>query len=296
MSLITHSFFPRSAFNMDYWLRPESVWGGTSTLDVFDPFDDLDRALGRNLMWLDVPDILKSVTPFQPRVPKKYRIQVDCRGFNPNSIQTQVSDDKKRLIVNAKEGQSAQKSGEDYTLKEFRKSYDLPDNVETDKLVSFMTSNGRLVVEIPLRREEKEDEFPRIKDQNGEKSVEMNVWLPKNIDPSKVKVTCKDRDVIVQAEDEKQKQDEYSKVTFYRRTTLPENTDLNSLKCTCEKNQLRIQAPILGNILQAGEKTIPIQMGQTQQSFPQGQQQQQQVTSGKQESANMPRQGQQVEQ
>ena len=41
MSLIQHSLFPRSMLDMDTWFRP--------TLDVFDPFDELDTMLGRNL-------------------------------------------------------------------------------------------------------------------------------------------------------------------------------------------------------------------------------------------------------
>ena len=40
MSLIPTSFFPRSMFDMDYWMRP-TMDIGPSTLDVFDPFDEL---------------------------------------------------------------------------------------------------------------------------------------------------------------------------------------------------------------------------------------------------------------
>lgn len=276
MSLIRHSFFPRSAFDMDYWLRPSAldIDIPISTLDMFDPFDELDRVMGRNLMWLDVPDILKNVTPIVPRVPKKFRITVNCKGFNPNSIKTEVSDDKKTLVVVGHQGSAAAKEGEDYTLREFRKTYKLPDSVETDKLVSFMTSNGRLVIEIPQRREEKEDEFPRLVDEKGDqKRVEWNMWMPKSIDPTKIKVTCKDRDLIVQGEDKQEKEDELSHVYYYRRTTLPENTNFNQLKCTWDNNQLKVTAPLDVNLKQIENRTIPVELASKKQES---------LTSGKQ--------------
>lgn len=276
MSLIRHTFFPRSAFDMDYWLRPDNSLG-TTTLDIFDPFDDLDRVLGRNLMWLDVPDMLKTIAQ-QPRVPKKHRITVNCRGFNANSIKTQVSEDKTKLVVTGKEGSPAKHGDEDYTLRELRRTYKLPKKVETDKMVSFMTSNEHLVIEMPLKRDEKEDESPRlVDDKSGNKSVEMNMWLPKKIDPAKVKVTCKDRDLIVQAEYSQSKEDETSRVYYYRRSTLPENTDLNQLKCTLDNNQLSIKAPVHTSIQQQ-YRTIPIELirKEQQESIAQGKDQPQQ--------------------
>jgi hypothetical protein len=43
MAIIRHSFLPRSMFDMDSWFRPTS--------DLFDPFDEMDHMLGRNLEW-----------------------------------------------------------------------------------------------------------------------------------------------------------------------------------------------------------------------------------------------------
>ncbi|CAF1132482.1 unnamed protein product, partial [Brachionus calyciflorus] len=44
MSLIPHRF-PRSMFEMDFWSRPEHLGLGPSTLDLFDPFDELDHMM-----------------------------------------------------------------------------------------------------------------------------------------------------------------------------------------------------------------------------------------------------------
>lgn len=272
MSLIRHSFVPRSSFDMDYWLRPAIsdpiLIGGPSTLDLFDPFDDLDRVLGRNLMWLDVPDVLSDLTRVvQPRVPRKYRITVNCNGFSPSSIKTRVSDDNSKLIVQAQEGLASEEiknkgPDEDYNIREFRRTFKLPTNVNTNELVSFMTSNGTLVIEIPYKTEEEEERecLPQLvedEEKKGQKCVTMNISLPENIDPNKVKVTCKDRDVIVQAEDKQETEDVLSRVFFYRRFTLPENTNFKELKCFLDNKKLTVKAPV--EFQQRGDRDIPIQ-------------------------------------
>ena len=119
MSLLTHSFFPRSMFDMDIW-SPTDLTAPT-TLDLFDAFDELDRLMSRNLIWLNEPEALQSSLPKQ-QVHEKYRITLDCQGFNPNSIKTNIKDNK--LIVNASEGKAS--PTEDYSFKEFRKTYELP--------------------------------------------------------------------------------------------------------------------------------------------------------------------------
>jgi HSP20 family molecular chaperone IbpA len=189
MSLISHTFFPRSAFDMDFWLRPENLLSaiippGLTTLDIFDPFDELDRVMSRNLMWLEVPDVLKAsiiMPPQQPSVPSKYRIQVQCAGFSPSSIKTQLSEDKRQLVVSAKEGGESQPgsdNGEDFYLREFRRTYTLPENANTDQLISFVTSNNRLIIEMPVREEkpllEQPSPSPQIQPQQSESSGQLD--------------------------------------------------------------------------------------------------------------------------
>ena len=235
MSLIRHSFLPRSMFDMDSWFLP--------TLDTFDPFDELDHMMGRNLEWLTIPSMLQIR---QPKVPRKYRISLNCAGYNPKSIKTEIKDGN--LCVNGKEEQKDENG--DYSTKEFRKTYTLPENAENDKLVSFVTKQGQLVVEIPLKIEEQQkgtsdDLFPKIVDsKDGGKQVTMNCSIPKNVDPSKLSVTCKDRDLIIKAEDVQENEDKYSRRYYYKRCTMPEHTDFNALKCHFENNLLTIEAPV----------------------------------------------------
>lgn len=256
MSLIQPSLFPRSMFNWNNWWKTPRFGGmgdfgpfglesfGPSTLDVFDPFDELDRTMGRNMMWLTQPDWMTDLALMGPRVPEKHRITLDVTGFDPNSIKTEIKDNNK-LIVTGREGEPSV-SG-DYSLKEFRKTYNLPNNVDNSKLVSFVTGDGSLVVEFPFKREERttSDLLPRIVDA-GEagKRVELNVAIPQNIDPSKIHVTCKDRDIIVRANYKDEKPDKISRIHYYRRSTLPTNTDFDSVKCVYENNKLSITAPL----------------------------------------------------
>jgi HSP20 family molecular chaperone IbpA len=255
MSRIAHTSFPRSKFDMDKWhsqggpAQDTTSGGGgaPSTLELFDPFDELDNLMSRNLSWINRPVFVRS--PDQPRVPHRYRIMVDCAGFKANSINTRLSTDNRTLVVSASEGGKAKNADEDFSLREFQRTYTLPHNVEPDRMVTFMTSTGYLIIEMPVRRDQsrldhKNDGFPQIVDQ----SMQINLALPSTIDPARVQVTFKDRDVIVQAQDRKTSSDAMSHVTYYLRSTLPENIDRESLKCSHENNQLSITGRIIPSL------------------------------------------------
>lgn len=244
MALIPHNVFPRSLFDVDNWFKPTTHGLPSTHLDLFDPFDELDHTISRNLAWLDKPEFMQ---PFAlvPRVPQKYRITIDVHGYSPKSIKTELKGH--RLSVWGKE-EERHDGGEDFTVKEFKKTYDLPQLAELDKLVSFMAPHGQLVIEVPLKESDSHqnlDLFPRIVDTaNGGKEVALKFGVPANIDPSKVSVHIKDRDLIVKAEDKIEKPDSISKFYYYKRTTLPENTDFDSLKCNYDNHQISVSAPL----------------------------------------------------
>jgi len=275
MALIPYSFFPRSMFDMNQWTRPYDY--GVSTMDLFDPFDQLDSMLGRNFLWLNKPEFLTQQQTQQPKYPQKYRITVDCAGYDPKLIKTEVKGGK--FIVSGREEHKV--SGDDYSTKDFKKTYDLPQHAEFDKFVSFMTPQGNLIVEFPLKETAQHphtDLFPKIIDQNGNKLVTMNFTIPENIDPSKVTVSIKDRDLIFKAEDKVDKQDAFSRFYYYKRTTLPETTDFDHLKCNYEKGRISVQAPLRTDYKTMNLRNIPIDYkGYPYQGYPyQGYQQCQQ--------------------
>ena len=55
-------------FDTQNWWHPTQP----NTLDVFDPFDELDHTIANNLQWLTKPDFM-SPLPIMPRVPQKWR-------------------------------------------------------------------------------------------------------------------------------------------------------------------------------------------------------------------------------
>jgi len=249
-----------------------------SALDIFDPFDDLDRMMSRNLRWIDRPDAWAQ--SLAPVVPQKYRISVDCAGFSPDSIKTELKDQNgKRVLCIAGHEVSGTKGSQHYLNKELCKTYTLPENIEVEKIASFMGPNGQFVVEFPLKETATTPNLgllPQIVDKAGQKQVEMKLPIPANIDPNKVQVSVKDRDLILRVEDKCESPDSISRIHIYTRTTLPENTDFNQLKCVYDNNQLCISAPI-NTMSTTASRNIPLEMKwqQQQQQIGQGQQQQQ---------------------
>jgi len=298
MSLIPHSFFPRRMFDMDTWTPSifsspfstsasltsplsSSLMSPLTTLDLFDPFDDIDRMMSRNLQWFDRPSSWMSTPPLVS-VPQKYRISVDASGFSPESIKTEQKEEggQRLLTVHGRET-TGTKGGDDYLKREIRKTFRLPENIEIDKMASFMTPNGQFIVEFPLRETERTTNLsllPQIVDTSaGGKQVQMNFPLPQNIDPNKVQVSVKDRDLIMRVEDRQESPDRYSRTHMYTRTTLPEGTDFNQLKCVVDNNQLSVTAPLSQQQRSIGSRNIPLEVrGQQGQQQIQGQQGQQQ--------------------
>jgi len=251
MSLIPHSVFPRSSMDMDKWTADHHKWALhttphalPSTLEIFDPFDELDSMMGRNLQWLNKPEFISQL-PKMPHVPQKYRITLDVAGYSPNSIKHELHG--LRLTVTGKEDTSNKHEGDDFHVKSFKKTYTLPVLADTTKLVSFVTAHGQLVIEMPLKESElhkNEDLFPRITDTPTGKQMSLTFGVPEKIHPSHVMVSIKDHDLVVKAEDTIEKPDSISKFFYYKRTTLPVNTVWAQLKCTYDDHRITVTAPL----------------------------------------------------
>lgn len=153
-------------------------------------------------------------------------------------------------------------SEDDFSTKEFKKKYQLPENCETDKLVSFMTTPGHLVIEMPLKEKEKHldmDLFPKIvEDKDGKSKVSLDFQMPQDIEPEKINIHVKDRDLIVKAEDHKDNKDGKSRFYYYKRMTLPENTDFKNLNCVWNNSRIAVNAPLLNE--SGDHKAVPIEL------------------------------------
>lgn len=264
-----------------------------SILDVW-PFES-SNALGKHFIFMDDNDdepsslihhLIGGCLKEASRQPQKHRIQVNLRGLSPKCVKAEIStDDKSKLVVSGKETEKYDETNDDgdFFAKELRRTFKLPSNLETDKMTTFVARNGQLVIEIPFKKEE-EKKKKRVHSEideaettttttttttNGEKRVRVSIELPENVDESKIKVTCKDRDVIVEAVIDEpatsSPQGVSSQLYFYRRNTLPKYADMDAVKCMLENKTLTIEAPHLPGQSDIYVKTIPIDVKQQQQ-------------------------------
>lgn len=240
----------------------QSLMPAMSSLDIFDPFDDLDNLMGRNMEWLTRPLLLGNREPMLPRVPNKYRVSVDCSGFRPKEVTTEINA-KNELIVQGKQEEPVDKQTGDFCKREFKKTYQLPANSQKDQMVSFMSGN-RLICEVPLQETEQVKNVhlwpEQIVNKDGTKSIQMGFNLPENIDPKKVNVSVKDHDLIVRIEDKVKNPDGSSQFHYYQRTTLPDRTKLDELKCVQEGGKIICTAPLEQTALPY--RTVPIQQAE----------------------------------
>jgi len=89
-------------------------------------------------------------------------------GFEPKDINFELSSDKKKIKITAKNENKIEKDGlRSYTLKEFLKEISLPENIDVDKLKSVLNKNNELVISAPKILQLKE------KEQENEISIQM---------------------------------------------------------------------------------------------------------------------------
>lgn len=91
------------------------------------------------------------------------------------------------------------------------------------------------------------------------RGMNIDITLPDHIDPSKVNVSCKDREIIIKAEDRQDRSDGHSSFSFYQRSTLPDSVDLNQLRATINNNRLSITAPVNNTEFRSSFRQIPIE-------------------------------------
>ncbi|CAF1328616.1 unnamed protein product [Didymodactylos carnosus] len=255
-------------------------------LDLFDPFYDFDRfpslAMPSSFRWINEPRRHQSLlnTPsvpisLAPAQSEKFRVQLNVAGFNPETIQTRV--DGRKLIVQAKQ---EDRNGDDYNVREIRKSYDLPQHADINNVASFVTPNNMLVVEVPVRNPEVEQrmlqsrtlsdtnnhqlaQFGQFRDPlfdyggfgasafspkivatgNGQKQLQMSLPM-RDYRPEQIKVSVKDNDLVVQGEHNYKDNNRSEKSYFYKSVSLPPGTQIDQLQShLTQDGELQVEAP-----------------------------------------------------
>ena len=106
-------------------------------LDFFDPWNDFHQSspsptvllIPKSFRWVNEPrpdhqqNQQKQHEKRQPA--QKFRVQLNVSGFNPETITTKLENSK--IVVEGKQ-EERQEDG-DFNVRQFRKSYPLPDNV-----------------------------------------------------------------------------------------------------------------------------------------------------------------------
>ena len=254
-------------------------------LDLFDPWNDFDifptalTARPHAFRWVNQPQRLahsksQSGQPVSPSSPaphaEKFRVQLNVAGFSPESVKTRV--DGRKVIVEAKQ-EDRQNDG-DFSIREIRKSYDLPEHADASQLASYVTPNNMLVIEVPIRNPEAEkkkeqgnvSQFgqvrdplfdyvgfmggssfnPRIVDKdNNEKQLEITVPM-NTYKPEEIQVSVKNNELIVQGERRHQDDNRSERSYFYKSTLLPPGTQIEKLQShLTEDGQPKIEAPFV---------------------------------------------------
>lgn len=245
--------FPRRLFDFDNFFGP--------TLDLFDPFDETDLAshhrLQNALQWLqDPPRLQRELCPVTGHKKRphsdKFRVTLDVTGYRPEDLSVKVVG--RKLFI---DGKHEFRDGEDFSMKEMRKAYDLPENASLDHMTSFLTAKGTLVVEFPLVTPPKErddyhhhiekyaealkgfnyDEFfksafePKIVDdsEHGGKKIDLNLDMT-GFRPDQIQIHLKDHDLIVQAESSSSDKHHTARSFIYKAITLPPTVDVEHMR------------------------------------------------------------------
>lgn len=244
--------FPRQLFDFDNFFG--------RSLDLFDPFDEVDLASHRMqsaLQWLqDPPRLQQELCPVTGHKKRphtdKFRVTLDVNGYKPEDLSVKVVG--RKLFI---EGKQEFREGEDFSVREMRKTYDIPENASFEHMTSFLTSKGTLVVEFPLVTETKQrddhqhqlqhvgdsvkqfnfDDFfksafePKISADNekGGKKIDLSLDMT-GFKPEQIQIHLKDHDLVVQAESSAADKNHTARSYIYKAITLPPNIDVDHMR------------------------------------------------------------------
>jgi HSP20 family molecular chaperone IbpA len=263
-------------------------------LDLFDPWRDFETfptalsMVPNAFRWVNEPLRLTHGHPHltAPQT-EKFRVQLNVAGFSPETIKTRV--DGRKVIVEAK--QEERKPGGDFSHREIRKTYELPELADASHLTSYVTPNHMFVIEVPIKNPEAErrlqqaqkddrslvqfgqyrdplfdyagflggtDFQPHIVDKgNNQKQLEMALQM-KDFQPQDIKVSVKNNELIVQGEHKHKDKNRSERSWFYKSTTLPPGTQVEQLQSHLTNDgQLKIEAPYIEQ--KEGQKSIESQ-------------------------------------
>ena len=184
----------------------------------------------------------------KPRGPQKWTYSVKIGDFDPQHVKVKVENGK--VIISAKYSDGNDEWGDSV---EKRRTVALPENVDPDKVHSYMRSDGSLMLEAPYK-------------QSGEKQIavvpcESGYVMPSDnesnlmkfdvgrYNPEEVKVSCKDGILTAQGERQRSEDGHEVREFFCRQMTVPSYIDGKNIQCFRDTDgNLTIRAPKMEDV------------------------------------------------
>ncbi|CAK8692119.1 uncharacterized protein LOC143463172 [Clavelina lepadiformis] len=97
-------------------------------------------------------EIDRDVCPQRQNNPDKFEVDIDVKGFKPSDLI--VKTEGTRLVIRAKSNTDTDEKGPNSVIKELKREFELPCNINPYDVVSFLMPDGYLRVEAPVRNME----------------------------------------------------------------------------------------------------------------------------------------------
>ncbi|UJR21304.1 hypothetical protein I4U23_024394 [Adineta vaga] len=244
-------------------------------LDFFDPWNDLNATpptrfiVPETVHWINKPKQQNNNHTARVTNLEKFRVQYNVAGFNLETMKTRV--EGKKIIIEAKQ-EDRQPDG-DYSIREVRKSCPLPEHADADHLVSYVTRNHVLVIEVPIKNPEPERrqsenqnlaQFGTHRDPlfnyvaflcdsglnpqiinttDNKKQLSMALDM-KNYGSEEIKVSVKNNELIIKGEHRNKDDNIPQRSFFFKSIALPPGTKVEQLQSyLTAEGQLKIEAP-----------------------------------------------------
>jgi len=99
--------------------------------------------------------------------------KIKLEGFEPKDINLELSSDKRKIKITAKNENKIEKDGLSFfTLNEFSKEISLPENIDFDKIKSVLNEDDELVINAP--------KVLQLKEKEQEKEISIQMEPPKH--------------------------------------------------------------------------------------------------------------------
>jgi HSP20 family molecular chaperone IbpA len=205
---------------------------------------------------------------------KRFRVTFDVSQFKPEEIC--VSTENNKLVVHAKHEEAGSGSN---VSREFKRQFDIPKHVDSQKLISTLSKDGILQIEAPvpapayqqIQETAQTHKFPAhviaplssqklqmgvqheyragpvVTEKDGAKIMKLTVDIGTDYKPEDISVKTVDKKLLVTARHEESSAGRTSVREFNREFELPGNVDPNSVTASMtEDGKLLVEAPLVG--------------------------------------------------